>query len=98
MKIYISGPITGNPEFKRDFAAAAAEIRAAGYEAINPAENELPEGAQWADYMRSDIRLLIDCDAIYMLPGWRNSKGAKIEHDIAAALDIAILTRKEAEA
>lgn len=91
MKIYISGPMTGLPDLNRPaFNAKAAELRALGHEVVNPAE--LPEipGGTWVEYMEVDIKLLVDCDAIYMLTGWRESKGACIEHDLAQGLGMEV--------
>lgn len=91
MRIYISGPMTGKPDLNRPaFNAKAAELRALGHEVVNPAE--LPEipGGTWHDYMKADIKLLLECDAIYMLPGWVGSKGAALEYDIARDLGMEI--------
>ncbi len=33
-----------------------------------------------------DIPQLIECDGVALLPGWKTSKGATIEHCIATAL------------
>ena len=90
-KIYISGKITDNPNYKADFEAAELALKIAGFQPVNPAEEHLPDGATWADYMRQDIKLLCDCDAIYMLNGWRESAGAKIEHKLARDLGIEII-------
>mgnify|MGYP003314929645 CR=1 FL=1 len=90
-KIYISGKITDNANYKADFEAAELALKIAGFQPVNPAEEHLPDGATWADYMRHDIKLLCDCDAIYMLNGWRESAGAKIEHKLARDLGIEII-------
>nr|DAF85425.1 MAG TPA: Nucleoside 2-deoxyribosyltransferase [Siphoviridae sp. ctzm5103] len=90
-KIYISGKITNNANYKADFEAAELALKIAGFQPVNPAEEHLPDGATWADYMRHDIKLLCDCDAIYMLNGWRESAGAKIEHKLARDLGIEII-------
>ena len=90
-KIYISGKITNNANYKADFEAAEFELKAAGFKPVNPAKEQLPDGATWADYMRHDIKLLCDCDAIYMLKGWQESAGAKIEHKLARDLGIEII-------
>ena len=90
-KIYISGKITDNPNYKADFEAAELALKIAGFQPVNPAEEHLPDGATWADYMRHDIKLLCDCDAIYMLNGWRESAGAKIEHKLARDLGMEII-------
>lgn len=93
-KIYISGKITDNANYKADFEAAESALKIAGFHPVNPAEEHLPDGATWADYMRHDIKLLCDCDAIYMLNGWRESAGAKIEHKLARDLGIEITRLK----
>ena len=43
--------------------------------------------ANWARYMRNDIKALMDCDAIAMMPDWRQSKGARLEVYIARKLN-----------
>jgi hypothetical protein len=45
-------------------------------------------GASWADYMRPNIKALVDCDAILMLPGWESSDVAKLEYHIADKLGL----------
>lgn len=40
--------------------------------------------------MRSDLRALLDCDAIYMLPGWSRSRGARLEARVARACGLRI--------
>ena len=35
---YLSGPITGHPNYRQEFGDAADELRALGYHIINPAE------------------------------------------------------------
>jgi hypothetical protein len=84
--------MTGIPLFNFPaFNAAAAELRARGYEVINPAELDLADTAPmaWADYMRRDIPQLCRCDTIALLPGWENSKGARLEAHIADELGMA---------
>ena len=34
---------------------------------------------------------LVDCDAIYMLRGWENSKGARAEHAVAVWVGLDIM-------
>lgn len=95
MKIYISGPMSGLPELNFPaFNEAAAKLRKLGYEVINPAEKpeENNPDMAWADYMRLDIKLLMDCDAVALLPGWINSKGARIEITLAEELGFELRT------
>ena len=48
------------------------------YAVISPAEmSGWPEKTlPWVDHMNRDIRLLLECDIILLLPGWCKSKGA----------------------
>ena len=94
-KIYISGKITNNANYKADFEAVGLALKIAGFQPVNLAEEHLPDGATWADYMRHGIKLLCDCDAIYMLRGWRESAGAKIEHKLARDLGIEIIYERK---
>lgn len=93
-KIYISGKITGLDlaEAERLFSEAEEKLRAVGHTVVNPMK-VLPyhPDHEWRDYMRADIKALVDCDAIYMLSNWTDSKGAKVEFFIAEKLDLTIL-------
>lgn len=93
MKVYISGPISGLPYEKVEKAFNEAEIRLKeqGYEVVNPLNNGLPTNATWNEHMRADLKLLLDCDAIYLLKGYQNSKGAMIEYDLASILHFDII-------
>lgn len=95
MTIYISGPITGNPDYKKDFERIENWLlenmpMTLDVGCVNPAKLDLGENATWEDYMRRDIKLLMDCDAIFMMKGWRKSRGAKIERKIAKMLKMKI--------
>ena len=90
--IYISGPMTGLPDLNFPaFHAAAAKLRDLGLLVVNPAEFGEGAGLRWSDYMRKDIRALMDCGALYMLPGWSESRGARLEHHIGVELGMAVL-------
>lgn len=90
MKIYISGKITGLPlsEVRQRFADTAAFLDAIGFEAVNPLTNGLDDSADWKEHMVADIRMLLDCEAIYMMDNWIESRGASIEYDIANRLNM----------
>ena len=44
--------------------------------------------------MKVDLKALIDCDYIYMLNNWNNSRGAKIELRLAMDLKIETIMQK----
>jgi Asp-tRNA(Asn)/Glu-tRNA(Gln) amidotransferase A subunit family amidase len=85
MTIYISGKVTGLPEeeYKARFEQAEASFKAEGHEVINPLKLDHTLNNYWADYMLTCIDALPDCDAIYMLSNWKESKGARLELNIA---------------
>lgn len=89
MKVYISGKITGDADYKKKFQNAENFLEAAGFEVFNPAKETAP-GKSWAFYMRNDIKQLVDCDAIFLLKDWEESKGAKLEYNLAQQLEIKI--------
>jgi hypothetical protein len=85
--IYISGPMTGYENFNREAFMEAEKKLVSEYIVINPAKNKIEDG-EWIDYMRMDIRQLMDADCIYMLKGWVKSKGARLEKHIAVELGL----------
>lgn len=88
-KVYISGPITGIDFGNRfAFSCARSALELCGYEVVDPSEVKLDDEATWTDYMRADLKLLLDCDYIYMLEGWEKSRGARIELALAKNLRI----------
>lgn len=85
MKIYIAGKITGDPDYKRKFAQAEMLLSESEHIAMNPAI--LPEGFPWESYMPICYAMIDACDAIYLLQGWEESKGARLERTYAKAHD-----------
>lgn len=81
MRIYISGPITGTDDYMERFERAETSLELAGYTVINPAavNSMLPADTTHEHYMRTSIAMLSMCDAIYMMSGWKNSKGCAEE-------------------
>lgn len=103
MKIYIAGPMRGIAEYNFPAFMRAEEVLVReGWEVINPAQIDLDEGfdvdtpqkgltkQDLEDYIMRDIRLVIKCDAICMLPEWGSSDGAYVEHAIARYCDIPV--------
>ncbi len=86
MKVYISGKISGLPlnEVKEKFEKAEEWLEEICCTPVNPLKKAgFNPDASWENHMIEDIRLLFDCDAIYMLDDWLNSRGAIIEKSIA---------------
>ena len=96
MNIYIIGPVTGRENENRNEFLWAAELLGDRHENISiPHDNHVEVWDEWRDAMALSVRhigseLYEDRDnfGIAMLDGWGESRGAKIEHDLAEALGI----------
>lgn len=89
-RVYLSGPMTGiaGNNFPA-FHEWAARLRAQGYDVVSPAE--IQEAGSWEMCLRADLRELCTCDAIALMPGWENSKGANLELHVAHRLGMGVL-------
>lgn len=111
-RIYIAGPIAGKPDGNRQaFADRANELKAAGYEPVNPWDIlpgdhkgpciggavpvELEPQHHYGCLLRADIVELMFCDGINLLPGWEDSKGARTEHHVATSIGLPLITLEE---
>jgi len=84
MKIYISGPMTGIEIFNMPaFIDAEAKLQKEGHTVLSPAILPVSKEISHEEYMVIDLAMLSICDAIYLLDGWEESKGAKIEYEHA---------------
>jgi hypothetical protein len=110
MKIYIAGPMTGYKDWNFPAFFEAQEIlESLGHEVINPAHNDgdTVEAAlasaghpdrpnnSWAYYMRRDLPNVLNVDALCLLPGWQDSKGASLEVHVAEAIGLPLYIIKD---
>lgn len=103
---YISGPITGlmNGNFDA-FQNAQRKLEHDGYIVHNPHEigieiyqrwsktpptTESDKKQMWREFMRVDIRYLMQSDCVFLLDNWESSPGATLELTIAQKLGIPI--------
>lgn len=77
-KVYLSGPMTGKPDYKERFDSIAADLESNGHVVLNPAA--LPKGLAYGEYFPICIQMIEAAETILMLPGWGKSKGACMEH------------------
>lgn len=99
-KIYVAGPMTGLRDFNYPaFHEAQDMLEESGWEVVSPAADERgekvdpptkDEALPHDHYLRVGLRKLLECDEIYLLPGWSTSKGAVLEQSIAEALGMGI--------
>lgn len=94
--IYISGPMTGEPNYRNIFKKHEDALVSLGNKVFNPvylsdyliASHHIDEKTAWTEEMRGfflkeDIKALLQCDSIYMIPGWEFSRGATFEKEVA---------------
>lgn len=91
-KVYISGSITKDPDYKRHFNKAERFLKRQGYAVFNPCC--IPNIFSYDEFMNIDIAALECCDCVYMLKGWEKSKGANIELKKAKELNKIIYFEK----
>lgn len=91
--IYLSGPMSGHPDYNRPaFDRAAKILRQKGYKVWSPAEAfDRSTFMPRSHYMRADIKALMKCSTVMMLPNWESSKGARLEYEIAKELELPVL-------
>lgn len=77
MVVYLAGPITGNKDYKKVFAAWEETLTLCGYTVLNPAH--LPLGMKRESYMPICMAMIDQADTIAVIPGWESSKGVAVE-------------------
>jgi hypothetical protein len=87
-KIYICGPMTKRVDYdKKGFDSAVKFLTDHDYDVMNVYCDD-PETGHRMKGLGNDIKTLVDCDMIYMLPGWENNEDAVLEKHIADKLGI----------
>ena len=79
MKIYIAGKITGCPNFRQQFMAAEWRLAEMGFSVMNPAWVCEYPAFGYEDYIAVSHAMLERCEAVFLLPNWGGSAGAKKE-------------------
>lgn len=91
--------MSGLPDFNFPaFMAYAEKLRATGAAVFNPAQNDLDtwgdmqgvrKNATYRECLRMDLDWICrHATHIALMPGWEASKGAHIEHALAAAIGL----------
>ena len=97
-RVYISGPITGRDlaEASAHFQRAEDDLQRQGNLTISPLKMRLPvwlarHGCYRLCLLIELVWMAYRADCIYLLRGWHDSRGAKTEKALAAALDLPVL-------
>lgn len=93
LKCYISLPISGHDLAERRRLAEKVKsfLIAAGLEPISPLDKGLSDEAPYAEHMKADFKLLLDCGGVCMVHGWEFSRGCNLEFQIAKTCNIEIM-------
>lgn len=94
LSVYVSGPYTaptreGVIQNCRMAYEHSVRLWKAGFGVFCPHYNTLfmeTRQVPYESFMEFDLMMVRRVDCVYMLPGWRDSKGAVREHDLALSL------------
>ena len=94
-KIYISSKMSGLPDYGvNNFDSEEAHLRSIGYTNIsNPSciGKKYGYNRSYSFYLKEAIKMLLECDTIYLFGNWEDSNGAQLERSIAKALNMEIV-------
>lgn len=84
-KIYISLPISNRSvkEAREHADRVALSLSKQGWIVVNPFNIYAGHEPTYEDYICSDLRAMLDCDAICFCEGWMHSCGCNVEHSVA---------------
>ncbi len=86
MKVFLSGSITADNDYKIMFYVAHEHFNNLGHTVFDP--SRLPPDWEYNKYIRVCLKELTSCDAIYYVNDVTTSKGSFIERIVAAACGI----------
>jgi len=97
--VYVAGPMSGYDHLNfKEFFRAQIWLEDQGWEVVNPAEMDVDDlilkdcSKTWEARITKDLRVIeTKCDAIYMLAGWEDSRGACREYEKARELGLEIM-------
>ena len=85
--------MTGLPNYNFPaFHRAEEQLRGLGHEPLSPARTDGGDTSKPRPYyLRKAIALLLEADAITLLPNWHKSAGARLEMAIAHELELPVV-------
>lgn len=92
--VYLSGPMTGLPDCNRAaFNMRAEAFKALGYSVNNPADISVTHGTDkaYGFYFKRALRMMLECDVVYIFGDITNSRGAEMEIQVARMADMPVV-------
>ena len=86
MKVFLSGSISHDPDYKKHFKEKSDLFKAQGMEVFDP--SLLPPNLPYTTYIKLCLAELVTCDFICYVNDVTTSKGSFIERIVAAACGI----------
>ncbi|ACV50993.1 hypothetical protein Apar_0563 [Lancefieldella parvula DSM 20469] len=90
-QVYLSGPITGEKNYKGLFSFARDLVEFGGAAKIYSPAVRIPARFSWEQAMKHCLSEITGYDTVVMLPEWEASDGARLEHDVALACGIHVV-------
>lgn len=95
--IYLSGAITSTNEEEHQkrvlrFYKKTEELRSLGMKVYNPCAGERADQT-WEQYLAYDLKWIYEHkpDTLYLMVGWQESRGARLEYETALLLNMKII-------
>lgn len=84
-RVYIAGPMSGHDDYNYPaFHEAAQRWAEEGWEVENPATHfDGDQSLPYETYISAALSKVPFCDVLTLLPGWKNSRGARMERYVA---------------
>ena len=92
--IYLSGPMTGLPDYNREaFNMRTEAFRQAGYTVNNPAEISVTHGTSksYGFYFKRALRMMLNSDVVYIFGDITKSNGALMELNVAKMAEMPVV-------
>ena len=94
MKLYLSGAISANPNYKNDFENARKRLNDAGFAVVSPTIF-CDESMSYDKAMRKCLQVLSTCYAVAVIETPYQSTGSQLELTIARVLAMQVKTVDE---
>ena len=100
INVYLAGPMTGYEDYNyQAFIDAAEKIKSIArhnglnVQAVHTANT--PRNLGYETYIAMSYFYILNSDAVVLLDGWQNSKGANLEKQLAEELEIPVFYGKK---